>query len=142
MVGAFYMPRMVYINIHSLLSLPNLQFASGMGEIIKHGLIRDASYYQWLKDHQAAIQAHDEDILEEMVYGSCLIKKNVVETDPKEQGIRAYLNFSIPLDMPLKRCLIFLCIMGNAWQSVCTVEHICLSNGDISQKTSMRIFWR
>ena len=93
MVGAFYMPRMVYINIHSLLSLPNLQFASGMGEIIKHGLIRDASYYQWLKDNQAAIQAHDEDILEEMVYGSCLIKKNVVETDPKEQGIRAYLNF-------------------------------------------------
>lgn len=93
MVGAFYMPRMVYINIHSLLSLPNLQFASGMGEIIKHGLIRDASYYQWLKDHQAAIQAHDEDVLEEMVYGSCLIKKNVVETDPKEQGIRAYLNF-------------------------------------------------
>lgn len=93
MVGAFYMPRMVYINIHTLLSLPEVQFASGMGEVIKHGLIQDHDYYTWLMDKQAAILAKDEGTLTDMVYGSCVIKKNVVETDPKENGIRAYLNF-------------------------------------------------
>ena len=60
MVGAFYMPRMVYINIHTLLSARK-SIASGMGEVIKHGLIQDHDYYTWLMDKQAAILAKDEE---------------------------------------------------------------------------------
>ena len=52
MVGAFHMPRLVYTTLNTLLTLPKEQFSSGMGEVIKHGLIKDASYYQWLKDNR------------------------------------------------------------------------------------------
>ena len=52
MVGAFHMPRLVYTNVKTLTTLSQEQFSSGMGEIIKHGLIKDAAYYQWLKDNR------------------------------------------------------------------------------------------
>lgn len=93
MVGAFYMPRMVYINTSVLQTLPKEQFASGMAEVIKHGLIKSAFYYAWLKENHDAICRFDPDIIAEMICESCQIKKTVVEEDPKEQGIRAHLNF-------------------------------------------------
>ena len=93
MVGAFYMPRLVYINTSVLKSLPEEQFCNGMGEVIKHGYIRDKAYFEMLKDHVNEVLALDDAYLEDMVYTSCDIKRNVVEIDPKEQGIRSYLNF-------------------------------------------------
>ena len=93
MVGAFYQPKLVYMNLSVLHSLPGKQIVSGMGEIIKHGLIKDASYFEWLIAHEKEIWALDPEILEEMIYISCNIKRDVVERDPKEQGERALLNF-------------------------------------------------
>ena len=95
------------------------------------------------KDHQAAIQAHDEDVLEEMVYGSCLIKKNVVETDPKEQGIRAYLNFGHTIGHAIEKMSDFSFVSwamrGNRYAqwSISVFQ-----TGTYHKKTSMRIFWR
>ena len=93
MVGAFYMPKLVYINVSTLKSLPDVQFASGMGEVIKHGLIRDKEYFSWLKDNISSVKSRSGDALMQTVYKSCCIKKAVVEEDPKEQGLRAILNF-------------------------------------------------
>ena len=93
MVGAFHMPSLVYMNLETLKSLPERQFASGMGEIIKHGLIQDNAYYQWLTEHGQEIADREYDALLYMVSGSCQIKKHVVEQDPTEQGIRSWLNF-------------------------------------------------
>lgn len=93
MVGAFYMPKLVYININTLKTLSERQFHSGLGEVIKHGLIQDAEYYRWIRDNREKIAAREPDALAIMVEGSCRIKRAVVEEDPKEQGIRAYLNF-------------------------------------------------
>ena len=93
MVGAFYMPRLVYMHLSGLHSLPKAHLSSGMGEIIKHGQIKDSAYFQWLMDHQEEILSGDLGALEEMVYGSCRIKGDVVQRDPKEQGERALLNF-------------------------------------------------
>lgn len=95
MVGAFYQPKLVYMNLSVLHSLPGKQIVSGMGEIIKHGLIKDASYFEWLIAHEKEICALDPEILEEMIYISCNIKRDVVERDPKEQGERALLNLSL-----------------------------------------------
>ena len=53
------MPRLVYTNVKTLTTLSQEQFSSGMGEIIKHGLIKDAAYYQWLKDNREKIMARD-----------------------------------------------------------------------------------
>ena len=93
MVGAFHQPKLVYINISTLLSLPEPEFFSGMGEIIKHGLIKDKAYYLWLKENEADICNRKYDILREMIEWSCRIKQSVVEQDPKELGERALLNF-------------------------------------------------
>ncbi|MCR5581951.1 MAG: 3-dehydroquinate synthase [Pseudobutyrivibrio sp.] len=93
MVGAFYMPRLVYMNIGTLMSLDDDNFACGMGEVVKSALIADLDLYSWLKDNSKAIANRDFAALEHMVYSCCKIKGHVVEIDPKEKGIRAYLNF-------------------------------------------------
>ena len=93
MVGAFYMPKLVYMNLSTLLSLPKRQYLSGMGEILKHGQIKDGTYFAEVSDHAEAILNQQLDVLQEIIYGSCIIKRNVVERDPKEQGERALLNF-------------------------------------------------
>ncbi len=93
MVGAFYMPKLVYINTHTIHTLDDRQFISGMGEVIKHGLIRDKEYYQWMKEKKDSILAREDTVMAELIYRSCRIKRDVVQEDPKEHGIRAYLNF-------------------------------------------------
>lgn len=93
MVGAFYQPRLVYMNLSVLKTLPEKQISSGMGEIVKHGLIKDAEYYFWLLEHQAEIRSLQPKVVEEMIYRSCNIKREVVERDPNEKGERALLNF-------------------------------------------------
>ncbi len=93
MVGAFYMPRLVYMNIETLKTLDERQFYSGFAEVMKHGLIKDALFYEWLLDHMYEIHDRDTETLKEMVMRSCAIKKLVVEKDPLEKGDRALLNF-------------------------------------------------
>lgn len=93
MVGAFYMPKLVYMNVNVLKSLDDRQFFNGFAEVMKHGLIKDAIFYEWLLDHMYEICDRDTDTLLEMVQKSCLIKKLVVEKDPTEKGERALLNF-------------------------------------------------
>ncbi len=93
MVGAFKMPKLVYMNLSTLLTLSDRQFFNGFAEIMKHALIKDASFYEWLISNMYEICEKDMDILEEMIMSSCTIKKNIVEKDPLEQGERALLNF-------------------------------------------------
>lgn len=93
MVGAFHQPKLVYMNLSVLQSLSDAQYYSGMGEILKHGLIKNEGYYIWLIEHLYEIYEKDMDVLEEMICESCIIKSAVVEKDPKEQGERALLNF-------------------------------------------------
>lgn len=92
MVGAFYMPRLVYMNVSLLKTLEDRQFFSGFAEVMKHGLIKDHIFYEWLIDHMYEICERDLDVLEEMIMKSCQIKKLVVEKDPTEKGDRALLN--------------------------------------------------
>lgn len=93
MVGAFKMPKLVYMNINTLTTLDNRQFFSGFAEIMKHGLIKDAMFYEWLLEMMYEICEKNLDTLEEMVMRSCMVKKMVVEKDPTELGDRALLNF-------------------------------------------------
>ncbi len=104
MVGAFHMPALVYSNISVLHTLDRIQYASGMGEVLKHGMIRDRSYYDYLLSHKAALQQRDPDVLEETVYRSNLIKRAVVEEDPREKGVRQLLNFGHTLGHAIEKC--------------------------------------
>lgn len=93
MVGAFYMPKLVYMNVHALHSLDDRDFYSGFAEVMKSALIKDGLFYEWLIDKMYEICERDNETLQEMVYRSCMIKKLIVEKDPTEKGDRALLNF-------------------------------------------------
>jgi 3-dehydroquinate synthase len=93
MVGAFYMPKLVYMNLSTLKQLDDRQFYAGFAEVMKSALIKNAGFYEWLLDHMYEIHDRDLDTLEEMVVESCTVKKLVVEKDPTEKGDRALLNF-------------------------------------------------
>ena len=93
MIGAFLMPRLVYMNLRTLGTLPGREFACGFAEVMKHGLIRDSAFYVWLLDNLYEIQDREIPILYTMLRNSCLIKKAVVENDPTEKGERMLLNY-------------------------------------------------
>ena len=93
MVGAFYMPKLVYMNVGTLKTLEDRQFFSGFAEVMKHGLIKDGKFYEWLLENMYEICDREPDVLLEMVQKSSMVKKLVVEKDPTEKGDRALLNF-------------------------------------------------
>ncbi len=112
MVGAFYMPSLVYVNLSVLESLDERQRASGMGEIIKHSLIRDKAYYTWMKEHKDEVLSLDMEAVTDMVFRSQEIKKQVVENDPKEKGERAHLNFGHTIGHAIEKSLNFALLHG------------------------------
>ena len=87
MVGAFHMPRLVYMNLSVLNTLSDEQFSCGMGEILKHGLIKNREYFTWCMDNADKIQERDYETLLYMIKESCKIKRDVVEKDPTEKSM-------------------------------------------------------
>jgi len=92
-IGSFYQPRCVIMNATTLETLPIRQISNGMAEVIKHGIIRDEDFLDWLEDNTDKLKEQDLTFLLEAVYRSCEIKADVVSRDEKEQGLRAILNF-------------------------------------------------
>ena len=92
LVGAFHQPRLVLADIDLLGTLPERQLRSGWAEVLKHGLICDASFLDWLAGEGAAGAAGDPAALERAVVRSVEIKSAIVGEDEKEAGRRALLN--------------------------------------------------
>lgn len=112
MVGAFYMPKLVYMNIGALKELDDRQFYAGFAEVMKHGLIKDASFYEWLLENMYEIHDRNSEVLEEMIMRSCSIKKLVVEKDPTEKGDRALLNFGHTIGHAIEKAMKFEMLHG------------------------------
>ena len=121
MVGAFKMPKLVYMNIHTLTTLDDRQFYNGFAEAMKHGLIKDALYYEWMISNMYEICERDLDVLEELVFRSCQIKKAVVEKDPTEQGDRALLNFGHTVGHAIEKYMNFSLLHGECVALGCVV---------------------
>jgi 3-dehydroquinate synthase len=112
MVGAFYMPRLVYMNLSVLRTLDDRQYFSGFAEVMKHGLIKDDKFYSWLIDNMYEICDRDFDTLKVMVYNNCMIKGKVVDADATEQGERALLNFGHTIGHAIEKSLGFKMLHG------------------------------
>lgn len=112
MVGAFHMPKLVYMNLSTLNTLPAEQFASGMAEVLKSGLIKDGEYYEWVITNLCEIQELQPEILEKLVEGSCNIKRLVVEKDPTEKGERALLNLGHTIGHAIEKLKNFTLLHG------------------------------
>jgi 3-dehydroquinate synthase len=92
MIGAFYQPQAVLIDIDTLQTLPARELAAGLAEVIKYGLISDEPFYRWLHEQMPRLLAKEEAALAEAIERSCSIKAQVVAADEREGGIRAILN--------------------------------------------------
>ncbi|MBO8170709.1 MAG: 3-dehydroquinate synthase [Bacillaceae bacterium] len=92
MIGAFHQPLMVIYDTHTLKSLPVREVSAGFAEVIKHGLIWDASFVSWLESHAEGLLRLEPDLMKQALYRACSVKVNVVSQDEKEQGLRAILN--------------------------------------------------
>ncbi len=134
MIGAFHQPAAVYMNLSTLRTLTDAQYFSGYGEIIKHGLIKDMDYFEYLNQHTDAINNRDLDIIEEVVARSCDIKRVVVENDPKEKGDRALLNFGHTLGHAIEKLMNFQMLHGECVAlGMVAAAHICVKRGMITQ---------
>ena len=92
MIGSFHQPVAVVIDVATLDSLPEREYLSGIAEIIKYGLIRNAEFFAWLEQQMPRLQARDDEVLTEAIRISCLEKAAVVAADELEQEQRALLN--------------------------------------------------
>ncbi len=92
MIGAFYQPKSVIIDTNCLSTLPAREFAAGMAEVIKYGIIYDEDFFVWLEQHMDELYALEEQALTYAIARCCQIKAEVVAQDEKESGIRALLN--------------------------------------------------
>ena len=134
MVGAFYMPKLVYMNFSCFDTLDEAQFSCGMGEVIKYGFIKDAPFLTWLDDNSDQILAKNKDLLAEMVYRSCDWKRIVVENDPKEKGERALLNFGHTIGHAIEKNSDFKLFHGQCVAvGMVAAGEICVKRGLISQ---------
>ena len=93
LIGAFHQPEHVIIDLDTLSTLPDRDYAAGLSEVIKYGLIRDAAFFHWLVAQVGALQARDITTLASAIERSCAIKAAVVMEDEQERGVRAHLNF-------------------------------------------------
>ncbi|XP_030464054.2 3-dehydroquinate synthase, chloroplastic [Syzygium oleosum] len=92
LIGAFYQPQCVLIDTDTLNTLPDRELASGLAEVIKYGLIRDAEFFEWQEKNMHALMARDPSALAYAIKRSCENKAEVVSLDEKESGLRATLN--------------------------------------------------
>jgi len=93
MIGAFHQPRAVIADVGALATLPPRELRAGLAEVIKHGLVLDATFFEWLETHMERLLGGDAAALTHAVLRSCELKAGVVAADEREAGLRAMLNF-------------------------------------------------
>ncbi|MCM1272140.1 MAG: 3-dehydroquinate synthase [Clostridium sp.] len=136
MVGAFHMPKLVYMNLSVLGTLDKRQYHAGMGEILKHGLIKNAAYFQWLKENTTLIASRDMEAVAKMIRESNVVKKDVVEQDPTEQGDRALLNFGHTLGHAIEKYMNFQFLHGECvFIGTILACQISYDKGNITKET-------
>ena len=98
-------------------------------------MIKDADYYEWIKENIDAIKAREHEAVKEMIYQSCLIKGGVVERDPKEKGERALLNFGHTLGHAIEKLKDFTWLHGECVSvGCCLAAEISCIKGNISKE--------
>ncbi|TLV22188.1 3-dehydroquinate synthase [Klebsiella indica] len=92
MIGAFWQPVSVVVDLNCLKTLPKRELSSGLAEVIKYGIILDGEFFDWLENNIDALMALDEKAMAYCIRRCCELKADVVAADERETGLRALLN--------------------------------------------------
>ncbi len=140
LIGAIYQPRIVLIDPSLLRSLPMKDLRSGVMEMIKHGLIADAAYFDYLESHSTDVLQVESAVMEQVIYDSCRIKAQIVEEDEKETGKRRLLNFGHTIGHALENLSHYSMSHGEAVAIGILVEsYIAVQMGYLSAGSFERI---
>lgn len=112
MIGAFYQPEYVYINVSTLKTLSEREFKAGIAEVIKYGPIYSPAFYDYVWENKEAIKALEPEYLKEIIKKSCEIKADVVSKDEKESGLREILNFGHTIGHAVESVMDFKLLHG------------------------------
>lgn len=135
-LGAFHQPKLVYINVATLKSLPENEFISGMGEVVKHGIIYNKEFFEYLKENSDKVKSLDSETLIKMAKTNCSIKADVVVQDEKESGLRAILNFGHTIGHAVESAFHFKMTHGACvGLGMCAAGYIAFKRGMISEAT-------
>jgi len=93
LIGAFYQPRLVLVDVNTLDTLQEREYLSGLAEVAKYGIVLDRGLFDFLAENSAKLRARDKECLLAVIERSCAIKAAVVEKDEREEGLRAVLNY-------------------------------------------------
>lgn len=112
LIGSFYQPKKVIIDPLAIKTLSNEQLKAGLSEVIKYACIKDEQFFNYLMEIKTMKDLFNS--LEYIIYTCCNIKKEIVEIDEKDNGIRMILNFGHTLGHALERYLNFNITHGEA----------------------------
>ena len=137
MIGAFYQPKFVFINVNTLRTLPVRELQSGLAEVIKHGLIRDGDFFDYIASNLDKIFSFDENVLQYITKMNCAIKGNIVEQDEKESGLRAILNFGHTIGHAVESVSGFKMLHGECVSvGIAGAYRLALKLGMVDEKTA------
>ncbi len=140
MIGTFYQPRLVWIDLALLKSLPRRQIVCGLGEVIKYGIIRDPFLFALLEHNFEEIFTLDSALLEEIVKRCCEIKTKIVAVDERDRGQRMILNFGHTIGHALESALDYRISHGEAVMLGMLAESkIALDSGKLARDEFDRI---
>ena len=112
--GVFWHPAAVFIDVATLKTLDERQYLSGMAESVKHALIADEKYFEFLEKNIEAILKRDTEVLEKIAFYNCKIKAEVVEKDPTEKNLRRVLNYGHTIGHAIESASGFEILHGEA----------------------------
>ena len=114
LVGTFYQPQVVYIDIGLLKTLPKQELLGGLAEVIKYGVIRDGDFFNFLDENRENILQLDEQVLEQTICTCCQLKAEIVSQDELEGGLRRILNYGHTIGHAVEGASEFTIIHGLA----------------------------
>jgi 3-dehydroquinate synthase len=93
LIGAFYQPAAVMIDVATLGTLPDREYLGGLAEVLKYGIALDGELFEYISDNAEKLLARDQESLTAIIRRSCMLKASIVAQDEKETGLRAVLNY-------------------------------------------------
>ncbi|OGR30859.1 MAG: 3-dehydroquinate synthase [Desulfuromonadales bacterium GWD2_54_10] len=141
LIGAFYQPQLVLIDVDTLVTLPDREFRAGLAEVVKYGVAIDHAFFEYLEQNINAILAMNRECLVEVIHRCCGLKAQVVELDEKESGLRAVLNYGHTLGHALETLAGYRELVHGEAVAIGMVlaVRICVARGYCSEMDAVRI---
>jgi 3-dehydroquinate synthase len=141
LIGAFYQPRLVLIDVETLSTLPKREYCAGLAEVVKYGIAIDGAFFDYLERHADVLLAMERECLMAVIQRCCELKAQVVELDEKETGLREALNYGHTLGHALETLAGYRCLVHGEAVAIgmALAARICALRGECRDDDVARI---